>query len=102
MMKRTKRTFIQDEKALVFRLWKQGTGFGDISLVLNAALGTVFTALRETSGIKPNPLKRNKQHLTLEEREEIGVALSAKMLFRAIARMLNRCPSTISSEVARN
>lgn len=55
MMKRAKRTFTQDEKDLVFRLWKQGTGFSDIGRVLNAAPGTVFTALRETGGIKPNP-----------------------------------------------
>lgn len=102
MMKRAKRTFTQDEKDLVFRLWKQGTGFSDIGRVLNAAPGTVFTALRETGGIKPNPRKRNKQHLSLEEREEIRVALSAKMSLRAIARMLNRSPSTISREVARN
>lgn len=102
MMKRAKRTFTPDEKDLVFRLWKQGTGFSDIGRILNAAPGTVFTALRETGGIKPNPRKRNKQHLTLEEREEIRVALSAKMSLRAIARMLNRSPSTISREVARN
>lgn len=92
MMKRAKRTFTQDEKDLVFRLWKQGTGFSDIGRVLNAAPSTVFTTLRETGGIKPNPRKRNKQHLTLEEREEIRVALSAKISLRAIARMLNRSP----------
>lgn len=102
MMKREKRTFTQDEKDLVFRLWKQGTGFSDIGRILNAAPGTVFTVLRETGGIKPTPRKRNTQHLTLEEREEIRVALSSKMSLRAIARMLNRSPSTISREVARN
>jgi transposase, IS30 family len=101
-MKRAKRTFTQDEKDLVFDLWKQGTGFSDIGRVLEAAPGTVFTALRESGGIKPNPRTRNSQHLTLEEREEIRVALSAKMSLRAIARMLNRSPSTISREVARN
>ncbi|MDG3424803.1 helix-turn-helix domain-containing protein, partial [Vibrio parahaemolyticus] len=83
-MKRAKRTFTPDEKDLVFRLWKQGTGFSDIGRILNAAPGRVFTALRETGGIKRNPRKRNKQHLTLEEREEIRVALSAKMSLRAI------------------
>ncbi len=101
-MKRAKRTFTQEEKDLVFNLWKQGTGYSDIGRILNAAPGTVFTALRETGGIKPNTRKRNRQHLTLEEREEIRVALSAKMSLRAIARMLNRSPSTISREVARN
>ena len=101
-MKRAKRTFTQGEKDLVFNLWKQGTGFSDIGKVLEAAPGTVFTALRESGGIKPTPRKRNTQHLTLAEREEIRVALSAKMSLRAIAQMLNRSPSTISREVARN
>jgi len=101
-MKRIKRTFTQDEKDLVFELWKQGTGFSDIGRVLKAAPGTVFTALRESGGIKPRPRTRNTQHLTLAEREEIRVALSLKMSLRAIARMLGRSPSTISREVSRN
>jgi IS30 family transposase len=101
-MKRPKRTFTQKEKDLVFNLWKQGSGFSDIGKVLKAAPGTVFTALRETGGIRPTPRKRNKRHLTSAEREEIRVALSAKMSLRAIARMLNRSPSTISREVANN
>jgi IS30 family transposase len=101
-MKRVKRTFTKGEKDLVFDLWKQGTGFSDIGKVLEAAPGTVFTALRESGGIKPAPRKRNTQHLTAAEREEIRVALSAKMSLRPIARMLNRSPSTISREVARN
>lgn len=101
-MKRPKRTFTQGEKDLVFDLWKQGTGFSDIGKVLDAAPGTIFTALRQTGGIKPQARKRNIKHLTLEEREEIRVALSAKMSLRAIALMLNRSPSTISREIARN
>ena len=99
-MKRAKRTFSQDERDLVFRLWKQGAGFSDIGRVLDAAPGTVFTALRESGGIKPKPRIRNKQHLTLAEREEIGVALLAKKLLREIAAMLKRSPSTISREVS--
>lgn len=91
-MNRAKRTFTQDEKDLIFTLWKQGAGFSDIGRVLNAAPGTVFTALRESGGIKPKRRIRNKQHLSLAEREEIRVALSAKMSLRAIAAMLNRSP----------
>ena len=56
-MKRPKRTFTQAEKELVFDLWKQGTGYSDIGKVLDAAPGTVFTALRQTGGIKPQPRK---------------------------------------------
>ncbi len=70
-MKRAKRTFTQNEKELVFNLWKQGTGLSDIGKVLDAAQGTVFTALRETGGIKPRPRTRNTTHLILTERDEI-------------------------------
>ena len=101
-MKRIKRTFTQEERALVFDLWKQGAGFSEIGRVIAAKPGSVFTILRENGGIKPEPRHRNIIHLTLSEREEIRVALSAKMSIRAIARMLNRSPSTISREVARN
>jgi len=101
-MKRIKRTFTKDEKDLVYDLWKQGAGFSDIGRVIEAKPGSVFTILRETGGIKPRPRTRNITHLTSEEREEIRVALSAKMSIRAIARMLARSPSTISREVARN
>jgi len=101
-MKHIKRTFTKDEKDLVYDLWKQGAGFSDIGRVIEAKPGSVFTILRETGGIKPRPRTRNITHLTSEEREEIRVALSAKMSIRAIARMLARSPSTISREVARN
>jgi IS30 family transposase len=101
-MKRSKRTFTPDEKDLIFNLWKQGTGFSDIGKILDAAPGTVFTALRESGGIKPEPRTRNPKHLTAAEREEIRVALSANMSIRAIAKMLDRSPSTISREIARN
>lgn len=97
-----KRLFTTEEKELIFDLWKQGVGFSDIARTFNSQPGTIFTALRATGVIKPKPRVRVKTHLTLEEREEIRVALSAKKSIRAIARMLNRSPSTISREVKRN
>ena len=41
-------------------------------------------------------------HLTLEEREEIAIGLTSGLSKRAIARLLNRNPSTISRECLRN
>ena len=101
-MKRFKRTFTADEKELVFDLWKQGSGFSDISRIIDAKPGSVFTILRESGGIKPRTRSRNSKHLTLSEREEIRVLLSAKRSLRSIARKLGRSPSTISREVARD
>ena len=40
--------------------------------------------------------------LTLTERSTLQVALAQQMSFRAIARLLKRAPSTISSEVRRH
>ncbi|MGR8949488.1 MAG: IS30 family transposase [Gammaproteobacteria bacterium] len=97
-----KRTYTKEERDLVFDLWKQGAGFSDIARVLDAKPGSIFTILREYGGIKPEKRKRRTQHLTIEEREEIRAGLSAKMSIRAIARQLNRAPSTISREVSRN
>lgn len=97
-----KRTFTAKEKALVFDLWKRGTGFSEIARVLESKPGTIFTMLRDTGGIKPSERRRAAAHLTLSEREEIRAGLSAKMSIRAIARSLNRSPSTISREVQRN
>ncbi|MFX2626171.1 IS30 family transposase, partial [Enterobacter asburiae] len=97
-----RRTFTAKEKASVFELWKNGTGFSEIANILGSKPGTIFTMLRDTGGIKPNERKRAVAHLTLSEREEIRAGLSAKMSIRAIATALNRSPSTISREVQRN
>jgi len=97
-----KRTCSGEERELVFNLWKQGAGFSDIGRVLKAKPGSIFTILREHGGIKQAQGKRSEIQLSLEEREEIRAGLSAKMSIRAIARSLNRSPSTISREVNRN
>ena len=101
-MKRYKRTFTFSERELVFDLWKQGSGFSDISRIIDAKPGSVFSILRDTGGIKPKRRVRNSAHLTIAEREEIRVLLSARHSLRSIARKFGRSPSTISREVARN
>ena len=97
-----KRTFTKQEREFVFDSWKNGIGFSDIARSIDSKPGNIFTILRDTGGIKPSKPSPNKNHLTLEEREEIRVGLSSKMSIRAIARMLGRSPSTISREVNRN
>ena len=97
-----RRTFTAEEKASVFELWKNGTGFSEIANILGSKPGTIFTMLRDTGGIKPHERKRAVAHLTLSEREEIRAGLSANISIRAIATALNRSPSTISREVQRN
>ncbi len=64
-----RRTFTAEEKASVFELWKNGTGFSEIANILGSKPGTIFTMLRDTGGIKPHERKRAVAHLTLSERE---------------------------------
>ena len=64
-----RRTFTAEEKASVFELWKNGTGFSEIANILGSKPGTIFTMLRDTGGIKPHEHKRAVAHLTLSERE---------------------------------
>lgn len=97
-----KRTFTAKEKEFVFDSWKNAIGFSVIAKTLDSKPGTIFTILRDSGGMKPNVRKRPSSHLTLSEREEIRVGLSAKKSIRAIAHSLNRSPSTISREVQRN
>ncbi len=97
-----KRTFTQDEKNLVFKLWKSGAGFSDIARVLDSKPGSIFSILREHGGIQPKARCRSRLHLTLEEREEIRAGLSAQLSIREIASKLNRAPSTIYREINKN
>lgn len=97
-----KRIFTTEEKEWIFDAWKRGIGFSEIANAIGSKPGTIFTVLRDTGGIKPKPRKPSPQHLTLAEREEIRAGLSAKQSIRAIARSLNRPPSTISREIQRN
>ncbi len=63
---------------------------------------SIFSVLAATGGIRPRVRKRSRLALTLSEREEISRGLSRGLSLRAIARQLERSPSTISREVRRN
>jgi len=77
-MKRLKRAFTQDERNLVFELWKEGAGFSDIGRVIEAKPGSAFTILRESGGIKPKPRHRNISHLSVSERAKNASSVISK------------------------
>lgn len=60
-----KPAFTVKEKAIVFDLWKNRTGFSEIAKILVSTPGTIFTLLRDTGGIKANERRRAVAHLTL-------------------------------------
>ena len=85
-----RRTFTAEEKASVFELWKNGTGFSEIANILGSKPGTICTMLRDTGGIKHIERKRAVAHMTLSEREEIRAGLSAKMSIRFMRDSIRR------------
>jgi IS30 family transposase len=69
---------------------------------LGLSTGTVRAYLVRCGGIRPRPRRRALTRLRFEEREEISRGLAAGQSIRAIAVRLDRAPSTVSREVARN
>ena len=75
----------------------------DISRGLVSIRTSVTYVLRPHGGFAPPLRKRSPTVLlTLAEREEISPGLSARHSLRKIAKALQRSPSTISREIARN
>ncbi|MGW6620137.1 IS30 family transposase [Nocardia sp. NPDC055002] len=89
----------QDE---VWRRWRAGESFSAIARSLGMPLQHVRRFLAQTGGIQRRPTRRRIQHLTMVEREEISRGLAAGSSARTIATGLNRSPSTIAREIARN
>jgi len=91
-----------DQKAELWRRWHEGEGYSDIGRAIGKFPASVFGVLRLFGGYEPAARHRSDRHLTLPEREEISRGLSGGYSIRDIAKWLNRSPSTISREIARN
>jgi IS30 family transposase len=90
------------QKSALWQHWRKGESIIDISRALAADRKSVFRVLRRYGGVTPPLRKRSPHALTLAEREEISRGLSAGHSLRQIAKALQRSPSTISREIARN
>ena len=102
MLKRDKRSFTEEEQLECWELWHQGLGFSDIARELGSKPGTIFGVIRLNGGYSPSQHTRNKQHLTLLEREEISRGVAQRGSIRNTAAKLKRSPSTISRELSRH
>ncbi|MCC2597853.1 IS30 family transposase [Pusillimonas sp. MFBS29] len=93
---------IPEGKAEVWRRWRAGESFLGIGKALGKAAGSIYGVIQLCGGYTPVAQKRSPRALTLREREEISRGVSVGLSIRAIARQINRAPSTISREIARN
>jgi IS30 family transposase len=90
------------QRADIWDRWKRGETLKSIGRVFERGSSSIFVVLAPTGGLRPLPRQRSRLALTLSEREEISRGLSCSLSLRAIARRLQRSPSTISREVDRN
>ena len=90
------------QKGELWQRWRKGESITDISRALGSFRTSVSYVLRLHGGFAPPFRARSPHVLTLAEREEISRGLSAGHSLRQIAKALQRSPSTISREIARN
>jgi transposase, IS30 family len=90
------------QKQELWDQWKAGQSLSDIGRSLGKHAGSIFGVLSSRGGIAPQPRRRSRRSLTMNEREEISRGLVAGFSLRQIATQLGRAPSTISREVGRN
>ncbi len=81
--------------------WKAGESLSEIGRALKAP-GLHSWRNRPPGGVVPAERTRSCRAITLDEREEISRELATDDSICAIARALQRNPSSISREVARN
>ena len=96
------RGFSVQQKQDLWALWKEGQSLSEIGRTLGKHAGSIFGVLATHGGVARAPRSRAARALTTAEREEITRGLAARISIRAIARQLDRAPSTISREIARN
>jgi IS30 family transposase len=94
--------FTAAQSAELWERWKKGAGVKSIARVLGKSHSCILAHMYPTGGIKPASRRRSRLALTLAEREEISRSVVAGRSVRAIASAMDRAPSTISREIARN
>ena len=94
--------FTPAQSAELWDRWQKGEGLKSIGRVLGKPSSSIFSHLRPSGGIRPQPRRRSRLALTRAEREEISRGLVAGRSIRAIASLLGRAPSTVSREIHRN
>lgn len=102
MKRRPRIIYTAQQRALMWEQYQKGSSLNDIARLFDRHHSSVSRIIGEHGGIRPNDKQRAKNHLTLDEREEISRGISASLSMRAIASKLNRPPSTISREINRN
>lgn len=90
------------QRSLMWDHYQRGETLHTIARLFDRYHSSVQRIISEAGGIRPPTRKRSTQSLSLCEREEISRSLAVGLSIRAIAKSLDRAPSTISREINRN
>ncbi len=101
-MQRVPRRMSWEQRAELWRRWRQGETLSEIGRALDRVPAAIFLALAQTGGVTPRLRHRSRWALTTTEREEISRGLVRGESLRTIGARLGRAPSTISRELRRN
>jgi len=90
------------QKAELWARWKRGESLSAIGRALDRVPSAIQHVVLQQGGITPAARRRSPRTLSTQDREEISRALARGDPLRAIARALQRAPSTICREVRRH
>ena len=102
MKYRTRIYYNEAQKNEMWDRWQKGESLHDIARLFDRGHSSIRRIIAESGGIRPAQRTRSRLALTLSEREEISRGIASHVSIRAIAKQLNRSPSTISREIKRN
>lgn len=102
MKQRPRIYYSAEQRSIMWDYYKRGETLHTIAKLFDRHHSAVAGVLARTGGIRPADRTRSDITLSFEEREEISRAIAADQSIRAIARELDRSPSTISREISRN
>ena len=90
------------QKKNLWTRWRRGQSLSEIGRALGKHAGSIYGVLAANGGITPSIKRRSEAVLSLREREEISRCLVRGLSIRTVAARLQRAPSTVSREIARN
>jgi IS30 family transposase len=91
-----------EQQNLIWAMWRRGDSIREMERTLGETAPRIRRFLRQSGGIRPLPRRRRADQVRAPEREEISRGIAAGLSARSIAALIDRSPSTVSREIARN
>jgi IS30 family transposase len=90
-------------REVFWRAWSAGAVVAQAAAAAGVSEQGAGRWVRDAGGVRPRPPSSpSGRFLSVAEREELALGVAARLGVREIARRLDRSPSTISRELARN